>query len=116
MSEMTSIRNDLEARLAQLKARIRRAEEHWQSTGKEERADWEEIAQLREDDGVVDALEDAALAEIDSIELALRRLDQGAYGVCASCDESIGVNRLRAIPTATLCLRCAQRAAQGSGG
>lgn len=37
---------------------------------------------------------------------ALRRLDAGEYGICEECGEPIGVKRLRAMPFATLCLRC----------
>ncbi|MFN7967391.1 MAG: TraR/DksA C4-type zinc finger protein [Acidobacteriota bacterium] len=113
MYDLRAVRNDLERRLQQLQTRAHQLEEHWQSVGKEERADWEELAQLRENDGVVDALEDAALEEIASIRRALARLESGEYGNCLICDDAIGVNRLRAIPTASLCLRCAQLEAQG---
>ena len=46
---------------------------------------------------------DAALA---AVEYALRRMDQGNFGECASCAEPIAVERLRANPTATRCLSC----------
>jgi RNA polymerase-binding protein DksA len=38
---------------------------------------------------------------------ALRRLDAGTYGTCATCGERIGNARLDAVPTATLCIGCA---------
>ena len=37
---------------------------------------------------------------------ALRRLDDGRYGVCADCDKAIPEARLRAIIEATRCIRC----------
>ena len=40
------------------------------------------------------------------IEEALRRIDQGEYGICEECEEPIGVKRLKAMPFATLCVRC----------
>ena len=46
------------------------------------------------------------LAQIDR---ALARIDDGTYGVCESCGEAIGKNRLMAFPRATLCLSCKQR-------
>jgi RNA polymerase-binding protein DksA len=42
-------------------------------------------------------------------ERALGRLDDGSYGVCESCGQPIGKNRLMAFPRATLCLSCKQR-------
>ena len=39
-------------------------------------------------------------------EEALQRLDDGEYGYCESCGEEIGVKRLEARPTATLCIDC----------
>jgi RNA polymerase-binding protein DksA len=47
--------------------------------------------------------------DIEAIDRALERLDQGRYGVCESCNESIGRERLTAVPYATRCIDC-QRA------
>jgi DnaK suppressor protein len=52
------------------------------------------------------------------IASALARMDEGSYGVCACCEEEIGLKRLRAIPWAALCIRCqeaADRDDQGCG-
>jgi DnaK suppressor protein len=40
---------------------------------------------------------------------ALARIDDGTYGVCASCGQPIGKARLQAFPRATLCVECKQR-------
>jgi RNA polymerase-binding protein DksA len=37
---------------------------------------------------------------------ALARLLDGSYGICESCGEPIGKNRLLAFPRATLCMSC----------
>jgi RNA polymerase-binding protein DksA len=37
---------------------------------------------------------------------ALARLAQGSYGICESCGNPIGKNRLLAFPRATLCMTC----------
>lgn len=47
----------------------------------------------------------ASTRVIEAIE-ALSRLDDGLYGVCASCNKSISVARLRAKPEATKCVHC----------
>jgi DnaK suppressor protein len=43
---------------------------------------------------------------IDKIEVALRKLDAGEFGVCEDCGEPIGLKRLEARPETTLCIRC----------
>jgi DnaK suppressor protein len=40
---------------------------------------------------------------------ALRRFEQGSYGVCESCGRAIGKDRLQVFPRATMCLSCKQR-------
>jgi RNA polymerase-binding protein DksA len=43
------------------------------------------------------------LAEIDA---ALKRIDDGTYGICTNRGEQIPVERLEALPWATLCIDC----------
>ena len=43
------------------------------------------------------------------IEHALRRTADGTYGICESCGNAIGKQRLLAFPRATLCVTCKQR-------
>lgn len=55
------------------------------------------------DIGVGDSLE-RVLART---ERALAKLDDGSYGMCDVCGDPIPSGRLRALPDAVLCLRCA---------
>lgn len=43
---------------------------------------------------------------IKKIEEALQKLDTQAFGYCESCGAEIGIKRLEARPTATLCIDC----------
>jgi DnaK suppressor protein len=43
---------------------------------------------------------------IKKIDEALERIENGEYGYCDSCGVEIGVKRLEARPTATLCIDC----------
>ena len=43
------------------------------------------------------------------VEAALKRMDRGTYGVCESCEAPIPEARLRALPWARFCLKCAER-------
>lgn len=42
----------------------------------------------------------------ESLNLSLRRLDEGTYGICESCGDPIPPKRLLARPEATMCLDC----------
>ncbi|RKZ85243.1 MAG: RNA polymerase-binding protein DksA [Gammaproteobacteria bacterium] len=43
---------------------------------------------------------------IKKIKQSLEDLDKGDYGYCESCGTDIGIRRLEARPTATLCIDC----------
>ena len=43
---------------------------------------------------------------IQKIDRALKRIDDGTYGICEQCGEPIPRERLRALPYAALCVRC----------
>lgn len=43
---------------------------------------------------------------LSKINATLARMDSGDYGYCESCGVEIGVARLQARPTATLCIDC----------
>ncbi|OYN94669.1 TraR/DksA family transcriptional regulator [Propionibacteriaceae bacterium ES.041] len=63
------------------------------------------------DRAMADALRRGARDQLQRIDAALERLDEGTYGVCANCGRPIGDERLEALPTTTLCVDCARRAA-----
>jgi len=57
---------------------------------------------------VVSALETEAVEEIAEIDAALQRIENGAYGVCSSCGESISEARLTVRPASIECVDCAE--------
>lgn len=44
--------------------------------------------------------------ELAAVEYALSLAEKGLYGICENCGERIDPARLKAIPQATLCLKC----------
>lgn len=70
----------------------------------------------------LDKVQGKILADIDArfsgrdrfkllqIENALKKIENGSFGICDACDESIGKKRLLAKPDANLCIACAERA------
>jgi DnaK suppressor protein len=43
---------------------------------------------------------------IKKVDEALKRIDDGTFGICESCEGDIEIKRLEARPTATLCIAC----------
>jgi DnaK suppressor protein len=47
--------------------------------------------------------------EIREIDGALKRIEDGSFGVCEACGGDIRAARLKAIPNARLCIACKQK-------
>jgi DnaK suppressor protein len=41
---------------------------------------------------------------------ALRRIDEGSFGVCLHCEEEISPKRVAAVPWTALCIQCQEQA------
>jgi DnaK suppressor protein len=46
------------------------------------------------------------------VRAALRRMDEGTFGICAECEAGINPKRLAAIPWASYCIVCQEAADQ----
>jgi RNA polymerase-binding transcription factor DksA len=63
----------------------------------------------------VDLADDEALIGVDEIvrqeilqtRAALQRIRNGTYGICSTCGNPIDANRIKALPTALRCIKCA---------
>jgi YteA family regulatory protein len=55
-------------------------------------------------------LRDNARLELAMVHEAMERLEDGTYGICESCGLPIDIDRLRALPAATTCVRCQELA------
>ncbi|HSM92689.1 MAG TPA: TraR/DksA family transcriptional regulator [Anaeromyxobacteraceae bacterium] len=69
-------------------------------------AEVEEGARLRSDEDALLRLGDAERLELQRIDAALARMEEGTYGACADCGEEIEVRRLKALPHAVRCQGC----------
>ena len=56
-------------------------------------------------------LAEVEIRELNNIEAAIKRIQDGTYGVCEGCEKPIHTDRLSAIPHAMHCIEC-QRAAE----
>jgi len=50
------------------------------------------------------SLEEGVQQTLDDIDLALKKIEEGTYGVCEVCGKPIGAGRLNAIPWARFCI------------
>jgi RNA polymerase-binding transcription factor len=58
-------------------------------------------------------LEESEGQHLGHIDAALKRIETGSYGVCENCGRPIGLERLEAMPWATLCIDCKREAERG---
>lgn len=80
------------------------------------RGDNRQLVETALDDGdwsVVDLSEDLNLKKLSThkqnlnkIDEALRKLEEGSYGICEDCGAEISEERLRIIPFAIYCVEC----------
>ena len=63
--------------------------------------------------GLIDVIEDTGLAvadirrrDLEQMDAALTKLDDGTYGVCEACEEEIDEERLKVVPYTSHCVRC----------
>ena len=71
--------------------------------------DAEERATEREEDEVLEKLGVAGQTEIEMIEAALRRIQEGTFGNCMTCGVQISDARLEILPHTTQCKLCVRQ-------
>jgi DnaK suppressor protein len=76
------------------------------SRSREDGADMEEDAVLEANQLGKGVLSQRLAHELNEIERALRRIDEGTFGQCGNCDAAIPEKRLEAIPWTTHCPHC----------
>ncbi|TAD79514.1 MAG: TraR/DksA family transcriptional regulator [Sphingomonadales bacterium] len=104
MGDFAGIAEKLRTQLAEL---IDRSDEIGDDLRGALDADFSEQAVDLADDEALEGIDDVLRAEARQIRLALARIENGTYGSCANCGETIARERLDAQPTATRCIKCA---------
>lgn len=104
MKDLAQRRRELEDRLNDLDARLHEIEEELDS---HQSKDWEELATEREGDEVLERLGLSGQEEMARIRAALKRMDEGEYGICTKCGNEISEARLDLLPWTPFCRTCA---------
>ena len=112
-SRLESERKRLIAELEQLKPTMPSADERREGSpfGKREEGATEALELEKRL-----ALESRARDLLAEVEHALRKFEEGTYGVCDSCGQPIDPARLEALPQANLCLSCKTKKAKNAKG
>ena len=72
-----------------------------------------DIATATFDREMASSLEENSTHVLTEIDAALGRIEEGTYGVCKRCGNSVGEERLEALPWATLCIDCKRKQERG---
>lgn len=73
---------------------------------KEEGMDAYDLASEERDREISFILTDREREKVQAIQDALDRIEEGAYGVCESCETDIAEGRLVALPFTRMCVNC----------
>lgn len=108
MVPLRALEHDLRQRLVDIRVRLRQLD----SRGSAELAADVRRNDLCDSAQAIGVLEAQTLS-VERLSLAARRITEtlhriadGTYGRCEQCDERIPPARLKAVPTATLCIHC----------
>jgi DnaK suppressor protein len=104
MSKFDVLRKKMENRRTELHDRLERIKK---DLAKPRDKDWEEQAQERENDDVLNQLKVDIDNELRDINKALDRMKNHQYGICVSCAADIPMARLEIKPEVGLCVKCA---------
>ena len=66
--------------------------------------DFADRGQVAGEQGENRVLADSLQIQLDLVEKALQRIDDGTYGTCEVCGETIGAERLDAMPATPRCI------------
>ena len=69
-----------------------------------------DLATISHDKHLLYNLQESDFRRVRFIKEALKAMDRGQYGECARCGEDIREKRLDAVPWATVCVECQERA------
>ncbi len=102
-SQLERERKHLTAQLEQMEANVRPADEKRGSTpfGKRDQGAKETLELEKRL-----TMEKRIKSQLADVKRALRKLDEGTYGLCDGCGKPIDPARLEALPEANLCMLC----------
>ncbi|HVO29090.1 MAG TPA: TraR/DksA C4-type zinc finger protein [bacterium] len=106
LEERTQAKTDLLRKKARIELMRRHARDAEDSLGEEREADPLDASASRRDAAALNAVSESEARELERIDAALRRIEDGTWGVCVDCGDSIEPQRRHALPEAAFCRTC----------
>lgn len=105
-TELKKFKDILEERKQEIMDQAADVKEPVYSFKEEDLLDEVDLASSESDQNMSIRLRDRERILLKKIEKALKKIEDGDYGVCESCGEDISARRLEARPVTDLCIRC----------
>ncbi|HET8655638.1 MAG TPA: hypothetical protein VFL93_09015 [Longimicrobiaceae bacterium] len=104
--QLAQIRGELERTLARLERSMKAS-----GNGRPAEIDQSAVGRLSrieaiQNQGLTQKLQDRERSQFEDVVDALRRMDEGSYGLCTSCHSPIVFERLVVFPETRTCNRC----------
>ena len=100
------LRDQLTHRQQELRALLHDAAEARAAAHSTDVQDFKDVAADETRAAIDDVALSHAATELTQVSAALRRIDEGGYGLCQDCGEAIDERRLRALPATPYCTPC----------
>jgi DnaK suppressor protein len=113
-SEFRQFRDMLLQQRRTLLHEVRHVEADLDQLSADREPELEEAAQGDRTARVLARLDDRGKAELQDIDAALARLEEGRYGTCVGCGKRIPRRRLIALPATRHCRDCVERSERGA--
>ncbi len=112
--DLDRFRKVLEERRAALEERTERAAGEGRETVTQGGEDYVDDAVTQYAREFLLSLSDLERKQLQLVEDALERIDDGTYGECITCGENVSEVRLKAVPWAATCVKCQEIAERGN--
>jgi DnaK suppressor protein len=105
-SELEFFKEILQSRKVQIEKNINGVNSELDGLSSLELNDEGDHASVNNNSMVESAIVQQQQKELGEIEVALRKIAKGEYGICEMCEDDIGFQRLKVKPHAIYCIDC----------
>ena len=105
-SEIDYFKEILQSRKVQIEKNINNVSDEIQQINSLELSDEGDYASANNETLVEGAIIEKQKKELEEIDVALKKIANGEYGICEMCEDLIGFQRLKVKPQALYCIDC----------
>jgi DnaK suppressor protein len=104
--ELENFKNELEDMKLQIQSNIDSSSLEMNTLRDNHPKDEGDHASVERGHSIANTLMDKQAEKLEAIERCLERMENGSYGICDSCEESINIERLKVKVFADYCISC----------